>query len=169
MDQLPPRWRPLLSKIAILMNAVPQVRWDRCVAGEHELRLYGWMDRPDDHADFVVLDVWPGGEGQPATQCAFLTSSPDPTLTEVIAKAIGIPTDDHSPCKRIEEVFGGMVTNAIELAPDCKCEDSIHRIYGDGWLFKGFHGHGDKINCPDCRKEWIHVCDEAEGCTWVPA
>ncbi len=28
---------------------------------------------------------------------------------------------------------------------------------------------GDLWTCPDCDRRWVHVCDEAEGCSWVPA
>jgi hypothetical protein len=24
-------------------------------------------------------------------------------------------------------------------------------------------------DCPVCKKLWEHVCDEAEGCSWMPA
>lgn len=27
---------------------------------------------------------------------------------------------------------------------------------------------GDRYCCPDCGRRWVHVCDEAEGCYWVP-
>lgn len=121
MNELPPLWRPFLSKIAETMNEVKRVRWDRCIDGGELLRLYGWFDRPDDHADFVILDVEWRHRADPTTEPLaffFSTSSADPELSAELAKAIGIEVDDHAPCQRIEEVFGGLVTNAVKLDGD---------------------------------------------------
>jgi hypothetical protein len=95
------------------MNAVHQVRWDRCIdAGGGILRLYGWVDRVDDHADFVILDALHSIYG---LSFLFATSSPDPSISAEMAVAIGISFDDHVSCQRIEQVFGGAVVNAIKL------------------------------------------------------
>jgi hypothetical protein len=102
--------------IAEVLNEVKRARWDRCIDLIGVLRLYGWVEREDDHADFVVLDVQRYSDS-PDLDYTFGTSSPDPALSAEVAAAIGIDVGDHVPCQRIEEVFGGMVTRAIKLAP----------------------------------------------------
>ena len=27
---------------------------------------------------------------------------------------------------------------------------------------------GETWTCPKCKRSWVHVCDEAEGCWWEP-
>lgn len=117
MNELPSLWRPHLQAIAEVMGKVLRVRWDRMIDGGHVLRFYGWVDRPDGRADFVLLDVeWRAGiVGQ--LDFSTSTSSADPALNAELAHALGLDPDDHEPCKRIEEVFGGLVPNAIRLTP----------------------------------------------------
>lgn len=117
MNELSALWRPHLAAVAAVMNNVLRVRWDRAIEGVEVLHLYGWVDRPDGRADFVMLGVeWRhrAGDGQPF-ELFTMTSSADPALNDELAKAIGVEPDDHADCQRIEEVFGGMVTNAIKL------------------------------------------------------
>ncbi|HXI95620.1 MAG TPA: hypothetical protein VNG04_05810 [Candidatus Acidoferrum sp.] len=169
--QLSEPWRKHLGTISAVLNKAPRVRWDRCIDdGGGVLHLYGWVDRDDGRADFVLLNVQRYSDVD-FIDYAFYTSSPDAELTAELAKAIGITMDVHIPCKRIEEVFGGMVTNAIKLAPKtCDCEAAINGSKpGTDWLMGMERQDGEIVECPDCGKQWVHVCDEAEGCTWVPA
>lgn len=38
-----------------------------------------------------------------------------------------------------------------------------------GFLVSGYRQDGERWTCPDCGKVWVHLCDEAEGCSWHPA
>ena len=166
MNDLPAQWRPFIEPLAKVMNLVPQVRWDRCIPLDDLIRIYGWVERPDGRADFVIFESWLV-EGRP--ELNFFTSSPDPELATTIATALGIAINDHVDCQRIEEVFGGMVTNAIKLDDPCDCEAAIEAEKGAGWLRRCTCEDGEKVSCPACGKGWVHICDEAEGCSWVPA
>ena len=93
---------------------MPRVRWDRYVPGEFHLSIYGWLDRPDDHADFVLIDVYPATRDQPRLQVYFTTSSADEAFGREAAEAIGVPFDSHTDCVRVEHSLPD-VTNAIKL------------------------------------------------------
>lgn len=168
MNQLPEPWRPHMQKIAEVMSKVLCVRWDRCIPGNAVLRLYGWVDRPDQHSDFVLLDVERYSEG-PWLDFSFATSSSVAEVNAELAAALGIPLEDHVPCQRVEEVFGGLVANAIKLDAPCDCQARINADRGDDWLTSGERQDGELVECRNCGSSWVHVCDEAEGCTWVPA
>lgn len=115
MNELTEPWRQHMQAIAKVLNAVKQVNWDRCIdSGGGVLRLYGWVERDDEHHDFVLLDVQRYSD-VPTIDYTFATSCPDPELGAEMAKAIGIAMADHTPCLRVEEVFGGLVDNAIKL------------------------------------------------------
>lgn len=53
------------------------------------------------------------------------------------------------------------------MATDARhdCEKSAR----PGFLTDGYRQDGERWTCPDCGKVWVHACDEAEGCSWVPA
>ncbi len=113
VDQNPVRKRDWISDT---LEAADIVKWDRFVgpmerAGEEVIDVYGWIDRDDDHEDFVwvrfYLDsVW----------SEYTTSSPE--YTDYLAKTMhGADEEDldenHRSCRRVEEAFD--VENAIEL------------------------------------------------------
>lgn len=119
MVELPEQWRPFIVPASELLNKVPGVRWDRCVAFDSQLRVYGWVDRPDDErADFVLVDMQLVQGVEPDEMAAtthVITSSP--TLSLAINDALDLDPDGHVDCLRVEVVFGGMVDNAIKLNP----------------------------------------------------
>lgn len=170
MNELSAHWRPHLAGLAQVMNKAKCVRWDRCIDGPDILRIYGWIDRPDGRADFVIIEAHRRTDVHRdevvAPDCYLLSSNADPDINAELAKAIDLDLGNFTPCQRIEEVFGGMVTNAIKLEPKtCDCEAAI----GRDRLISCECTDGEQITCPSCGKKWVHVCDEAEGCSWVPA
>ena len=50
------------------------------------------------------------------------------------------------------------------MATECNCE----AMAPVGFLASGYHQDGDTWTCPGCRRRYVHVCDEAEGCSWEP-
>jgi hypothetical protein len=46
------------------------------------------------------------------------------------------------------------------------CEASIAK---DAWAHSGYRKSGDKWICPECGAVYVHDCDEATGCCWLPA
>lgn len=42
------------------------------------------------------------------------------------------------------------------------CENSAP----PGFLTSGHRQDGERWVCPDCGAQWVHACDEAEGCSW---
>lgn len=50
-----------------------------------------------------------------------------------------------------------------------QCESAIAEAQGSDWLLSGHRQDGETIECPGCGREFVHVCTESEGCSWVPA
>lgn len=48
---------------------------------------------------------------------------------------------------------------------DCNCE----AVLGREFLTSGERQDGERVDCPRCGRDWVHICDEAEGCSWVRA
>lgn len=101
-----------MKRRAAFLNALPFVRWDRCV-GDDEQVVYGWIDqgcgRPDGRSDFVLMQFGPGDD------FTFTTSSA--RYSRQIMEAIYGTTEGHVDCERVEDVFGAAVTHRIELSP----------------------------------------------------
>jgi DNA-directed RNA polymerase subunit RPC12/RpoP len=49
----------------------------------------------------------------------------------------------------------------IDKCLKCKKEIKVN-------LYSGHWQPGDKITCPNCGQAYVHDCDEAEGCCWLP-
>ena len=49
---------------------------------------------------------------------------------------------------------------------DCKCEREIERARGPNFLIRSECKDGERVTCPGCKAVYVHVCDEAEGCSW---
>lgn len=100
------------TKIAAVLDSVVEARWDRLLRfppGEgfaecEWVRVYGWVERPDGRADFVLADFYvPEGDGEP--NYTMLTSSPG--LSAALAERLF--DGDHIDCERVEDVFGNLV------------------------------------------------------------
>ena len=96
--------------IAEHLASLDFVAWDRFTIGEWNgecVSVYGWIDRPDEHADFILVIFWPEKE-----ELYFTTSAA--RYTDVIYhRLIGGNPDEHEPCHRVEDAFG--VPNSIKL------------------------------------------------------
>lgn len=98
-----------------MLSRLKMVKWDRFTfdaEGERQWVLaYGWIDRPDAHKDFIVVDYWPEVREMHLVQ----TSSPD---SENLMKQIDVINNfgkpsQHNKCRRIEDYF--QVPNCIRL------------------------------------------------------
>lgn len=96
------------DKAAAVLNKLPEVRWDRCVRRMENMTAFGWIDREDGRADFVVVYIDHGGPWAYATSSAEFSRS-------ISERLFGI-TEGHRDCERIEDVFGDLVPNKITLA-----------------------------------------------------
>lgn len=89
----------LKDQITEVLSRVPEVKWDRLVDAE-KTRVYGWLEREDDHADFVLIDFWLEA-GQLTWEV--LTSCPSPP--ERFWERLEINVEDHADCRRVEHAF----------------------------------------------------------------
>lgn len=99
-------------ELAAIMNRLPFVRWDRFVEERTGVdgvgEAYGWIDRADRRADFVLIR-WEydlGGLG-----VGFTTSSAARTaeIRELLYAGEGALS--HNECQRVDEHFGDLVAN----------------------------------------------------------
>lgn len=109
-------WAPAI--IARDLNALPFVKWDRYVNDGEWCALYGWIERPDGRADFVILIYTPEGR-ENYTSSAELSAAIDYLFGE---------TGEHNDCGRIEDAFCDVVrlVDASASADD----DSPRRVAG---------------------------------------
>jgi len=99
--------RPEIPWIAEYMNRLPDVLWDRCVVGDGEGCVFGWVERPGGRHDFVLLRWTPAGVG--------LTTSSAERGPE-FARALGIPEPLWQPLRGVEEAFGTFAPDKIVRA-----------------------------------------------------
>lgn len=91
-----------------LMNALPEVTWDRCTGvGTPSGSVFGWIERPDGRHDFIVIG-WLRGVSW------FTTSSAE--HSREFARRLSGTDEHHRDCERVELVFGGDVTHKVVLA-----------------------------------------------------
>lgn len=88
------------------LNRLPFVRWDRCVAWEDGLAVYGWIARSDEHADFVLFAfLWPDAPLE-----AHVWSSSAERTQEITKLLYGVE-GEHNPCVRVTDVFKHLVNH----------------------------------------------------------
>jgi hypothetical protein len=92
-------------------NLLPMVRWDRCLIWDLGAQVYGWIDRPDEHADFVLLTFYDNWGWKPQ-DCSMTTSSS--FYSEEMDERLRGTSEGHVHCQRVEEVLPG-VANSIHL------------------------------------------------------
>lgn len=105
-------WTP--AKIAVVLNELPFVTWDRMITApvgdEHtSTAVYGWIDRPDSHHDFVLLTFASWDEG-----ISYSTSSS--ARSEEINRILAGDDAPHFDCLRIEDVLGARVYRKVVLS-----------------------------------------------------
>jgi hypothetical protein len=102
----PPRdAKKVRSAIAVVLNSLPFVRWDRCVMHPESIIAYGWIERDDGRADFVMLEFDGAGEF-----ASWTTSSA--TYSQRIYDIL-IGGESHTECQRVSDVFGDAVERTV--------------------------------------------------------
>lgn len=102
------------------LTALSFVRWDRFTVGEwydgrEYVVAYGWIDREDEHADYVQVVTWEDGAQWYTTSSARYTDRIGEVLFE------DFEADDHDDCQRVEHHFD--VPNAIRLTEQSTLEE----------------------------------------------
>jgi hypothetical protein len=85
------------NSIEETLRKLPEVAWDRWTGDMDATLVYGWVERADCRADFVVLRFERG------TLFNFVTSSAQ--YSSAFAARLGFDVTDHKPCKRVEGFF----------------------------------------------------------------
>lgn len=108
--QEPTNTLPNAEWIESKLSSLEFVEWDRFTTGEWNglcVSVYGWIDRPDDHEDFVLVIFWPEEE-----ELYFTTSAADYS-TEIYQHLVGVNPGEHDRCHRVEDAFD--IPNSIGL------------------------------------------------------
>lgn len=136
------------QRVAEHLNRLPFVAWDRlvdwCLPGEddhHGVSAFGWVDRPDGRADFVLVAVSSWDPDHPG----FNTSSA--ALSELIGETLN-PGQPHFPCQRVEHALGDLVENKIVLDPLDPIREALEAA--DGWRF-----HPEVRDAALAALEWV--------------
>jgi len=107
-----------LTRVAAALNRLPMVRWDRCHLvtyldyDEPGVEVFGWIARQDGRSDFVLVEWMPWDEED---YFPFTTSSAEHSdrIAELLNGERGAAC--HEACRRVEDVFGDLVHDAIRL------------------------------------------------------
>lgn len=120
-DVPPPVWNPWWAAIADRLMAVDYVRWDRFIwDGRNVFSVYGWIDREDDHADFVLVDIYL----LPGKTSANVTTSSAEHSRDLVRRISKIESEEHYDCQRVEDHFGTLADlNCVRLQY-CECMPS---------------------------------------------
>jgi len=89
------------EKIKKVLLRFDFVKWDRYF-GEENLVFYGWIDRVDDHSDFIFIEFHKGEYITHGTS----SSKYSKKISEILE--VG-----HSDCKRVEDFCD--IPNSIKL------------------------------------------------------
>lgn len=93
------------AEIAEVLNRLPEVRWDRFTYGAGAAAVYGWIDRADGRADFVLVRFRVDDEGTRFFD--WWTSSAKHSLG--ICERLNGKVLGHVDCERVDERFGHLV------------------------------------------------------------
>lgn len=109
----------LLAAMAERMNRLGFVRWDRCVVHDGAAASYGWIDRDDGRADFVVLSFqWGTTTGLDGKAVEYFgvgyTTSSAKHSPEIPGLLYGDDAE-HNECQRVQNVFGDLVRQVIDV------------------------------------------------------
>ena len=95
-------FEPIAESVGRILIRFPEVKWDRFSGQPYRFMVFGWIEREDDHEDFVSLLI----ENLEVTQ--IMTSSA--TYSRLFSERVG---EQHSDCHRVEDVFKDV--NSIKL------------------------------------------------------
>jgi hypothetical protein len=103
MDAMPPD-----DLIAAAMNALPEVKWDRCTRSPERCVAFGWISRGEDpRSDFVVLTFAP--------DTVAMTTSSARYSREFARRLFGEASAlTHRDCERVADVFGDLVLHKVQ-------------------------------------------------------
>lgn len=108
---MPDEQEPLsLTVLEPFMARLDFVQWDRYTNGPGFVNAYGWIERPDARADFVLLQLWDDW-----TEPSFWTSSAQ--YSEEIARRLYGSADGHASCQRVEHA-GLALSNVVRLSAE---------------------------------------------------
>jgi DNA-directed RNA polymerase subunit RPC12/RpoP len=145
--------------IAEKLERVPLVTWDRFIVEDYDgtqcIRVYGWIDRDDEHADFVLARFWTDTE-----RMGFTTSS-DEFGEYIQAEWFGEETlGDHDPCRRVEDAFA--VENCVGLT------EQSDLISDGGTVACPACGHDSETSyrCDECGADPVEEDDGTTGGGW---
>jgi hypothetical protein len=98
------------TEIAEILNRIPEARWDRFIDNDDEIVVYGWLEREDRHADFLLI-IFGLNAYQAVSWYQAVTSSA--ALSQSIAeRLVGREVKHvHVPCQRVDEHLGDLVPN----------------------------------------------------------
>lgn len=105
-----PAMRSMLESVAEVLNLFPEVAWDRTAASGRDRVAFGWIEREDGRADFLLLTFTRDG------RVGMTTSSAEHSLE--FHRRLYSTDKGHGACQRVEHVFGEAgieVTNVIRL------------------------------------------------------
>jgi hypothetical protein len=98
-------------QLAEVLRRIPEARWDRAVVAPTYIQVYGWLEREDMRADFLVVRLWLHPEDDTPSGAEFTTSSA--ALSESIHVRLFGEPGGHIPCERAEDIFGDLLPSAI--------------------------------------------------------
>jgi hypothetical protein len=104
--------------IAAWLNHFPEVRWDRFIDTGEQVSVYGWIDRDDGKADFLLMEFVRPEEPEAAGTMGVGYTTSSAEYSEVFFERIyHSEADEHFKCQRVEHAaFGALVSRAIRLA-----------------------------------------------------
>jgi hypothetical protein len=108
--------------------------------------------------------------GSPAWQAIadvlepFLRTDDDDEVVTAVADAVAsVLGSEPSPSVSQQETGDGVQHDPSVCEREIKAmleRDGRPSLKYGGWQ------DGDELTCPSCGARWVHVCDEAEGCSW---
>jgi len=101
----------LVQEIEHHLEALDFVTWDRFTAGSWSeeldyITVYGWIDRPDSHEDYVEIVYWDNGH-------RMFTTSSEKHTEDIFEELFDEPLENHNDCKRVENAVN--IDNVVEL------------------------------------------------------
>jgi hypothetical protein len=83
------------------LNKLPEVTWDRFAGdGVENVSVYGWLPRDDGRSDFVLVMIDKDGP--------WLISTSSAKHSADFSARLGMDSDGHSGCRRVEDHFPGV-------------------------------------------------------------
>lgn len=112
---------PVASSLPIVetLNKLPEVTWDR-FAGDavDHVSVFGWIERDDGRSDFAMVMIDKEGP--------WLISTSSARYSAEFSTRLGMDTDGHTGCRRVEDHFPGVRCVRLNPEADCDCGGRPH-------------------------------------------